>query len=88
MMEAARTRSEVRASCAPFTATAGDYTISFEGLNPDSGAALIDAVTLNDVLVANGSFEAPALTGTDFESYNPTGANWTFAGEAGVARAG
>ena len=72
----------------PFTATAGNYTISFEGLDAGpNNVALIDAVSLNDVLVANGSFETPPLVGVT-EIYNPTNATWSFEGNAGIAGAG
>ncbi len=73
---------------AAFSATAGNYTIRFEGLEAAMGSAvLIDEVRLNNVLVGNGSFETPEPLGDEGEVYNPAGASWTFEGDAGVARA-
>ena len=46
---------------APITLPAGNYTLSFEGLNPNGGdnTAFLDAVTLNGTLVPSGGFESP-----------------------------
>jgi YD repeat-containing protein len=47
----------------PLSLVGGEYILSFEGLNPNGGGntAFVDAVTLNDTLVGNGSFEVPDL---------------------------
>ena len=48
---------------APFTLPTGSYTLTFEGLisNGDD-LAIIDSVTLNSTLVANGNFEDPDVS--------------------------
>ena len=69
---------------APFVAPAGNYTISFEGLSAvASDVALIDGVTLNNLVVPNGSFETPVVGANAVP--NPANATWTFEGEAGIA---
>jgi hypothetical protein len=74
-------------STSTFTLTSGTHTITFQGVDSAGGdnTAFIDAVNLAPVapLVANGGFESPAL-GTGFQ-YRPTGAIWTFTGNAGEA---
>ncbi len=68
---------------------AGAYTITLQGLNPNGGdnTMLVDSVMLNNVLVANGSFESPIVGFGNYQD-NPTGAAWSFAGTAGVAANG
>ena len=74
-------------STSTFTLTSGTHTITFQGLDSAGGdsTALIDAVNLVPVapVVANGGFESPGL-GNGFQ-YRPTGAVWTFSGNAGEA---
>ncbi len=66
--------------------TAGTYTLSIAGLNPNGGTntGLVDAVKLN-TLVSNGGFETPVLTGGQ-TVWNPSGAIWTFSATSGVTR--
>ena len=72
-------------STSTFILTAGTHTISFQGVDSAGGdnTAFIDAVNLAPVApsIANAGFEAPAL-GNGFQ-YRPSGASWTFSGNAG-----
>lgn len=70
-----------------FTLSSGTYTLTIQGLNPNGGdnTMFVDAVKLNGTLVPNGGFETP-VTGSYI--YNPTGASWSFVGNAGVATNG
>lgn len=75
-------------STAPFTlAASGNYTLVFQGLGSagDSNTVLLDAVTLNDAAVSNGSFESPTVS--DYEEA-PTDTSWSFVGHAGIAANG
>jgi RHS repeat-associated protein len=75
-------------STSSFNLLTGGYALKFEGLNPNGGVntAFIDAVMLNNTLIANGSFENPQLNEDEIA---PVGdANWTYAGNAGIAIAG
>jgi RHS repeat-associated protein len=73
----------------PFSLVGGEYMLSFEGLNPNGGdnTAFVDAVTLNNMLVANGSFEVPNL-GLGHYAYRPTGGTWSFVDNSGISSNG
>ena len=72
-------------STSTFTLTPGSHTVTFQGVDSAGGdnTAFVDAVNLAPVAppIANAGFESPAL-GTGFQ-YRPTGASWTFTGNAG-----
>jgi RHS repeat-associated protein len=70
-----------------FTLSAGTYTLTIQGLNPNGGdnTMFIDAVKLNATLVTNGGFETPA---TSSFIYRPSGATWSFVGNSGVSKNG
>jgi YD repeat-containing protein len=72
---------------APFTVPSGNYTLLFQGLNANGGenAALIDAITLDGVLIPNGSFESPVVA--DYQ-YRPSNTTWIYSGAAGVTANG
>ena len=75
---------------APFTLPTGSYTLTFEGLisNGDD-LAIIDSVTLNSTLVANGNFEDPDVSqSSGGYEYQPSGATWSFTGYTGIASNG
>jgi len=67
-----------------FTLSAGTYTLTIQGLNPNGGdnTMFMDAVKLNGTLVPNGGFETPGV-GSGY-TYNPTGASWSFVSSSGV----
>jgi O-glycosyl hydrolase len=77
----------------PFTLTSGAHTISFLGLDTQTGdnTVLIDNVQLVAATTAPGQpmdagFESPAVGSGNFGAfvYNPTNTGWTFANDAGV----
>src|SRR5205807_10316414 len=53
--------------------------------NGSFGAAWVFAISSNTL--ANGSFETPVLAGGTYQ-YLPSGATWTFSGNAGIQRNG
>ncbi|HYR21483.1 MAG TPA: RHS repeat-associated core domain-containing protein [Chthoniobacterales bacterium] len=68
--------------------TAGTYTLTITGLNPNGGTnmALVDAIKLNTVLISNGGFETPVLVSGQYV-FNPTNATpWTFTATTGITR--
>ncbi|MFZ3374121.1 MAG: RHS repeat-associated core domain-containing protein, partial [Chthoniobacterales bacterium] len=71
----------------PFLLAAGTYTLKFEGLDPNGGdnTAFVDAVTLNNTLVANGSFESPT---TGNYVYDRPDSTWSYQGDAGLVHNG
>jgi RHS repeat-associated protein len=73
----------------PLSLLGGQYLLSFEGLNPNGGdnTAFVDAVTLNNALVGNGSFEVPALQYGQFVP-EPPNATWSFVVSSGVSSNG
>jgi RHS repeat-associated protein len=72
-----------------FTLSSGTYTLTIQGLNPNGGdnTMFVDAVALNGTLVPNGGFETPNL-GSGGYAYGPSGATWTFQGNAGMSNNG
>jgi RHS repeat-associated protein len=72
---------------APFTLPSGGYSLTLQGLNPNGGdnTVLVDSVTLNSTLVANGSFESPIVT--DYQT-DPSDTAWSYTGTAGIAANG
>ena len=79
---------------ATFNVTAGNHTITVQGLAPSSGdnTAFLDNLavtkdtTTNVPTVSDAGFETVAVgTGSMAYQYNPTGSAWTFNGGAGVA---
>lgn len=64
----------------PFTVPAGSYTLLFQGVNAHQ-MMLLDAVTLNDTPVTDGSFESPAVV--DYQ-YRPSGTAWPFGDSVGI----
>lgn len=68
----------------PFDLVTGDYSLKFEGLNPNGGdnTALIDEVMLNNALVTGGGFEDPEL---EVDTIDPEGSGWNYFGSAGIA---
>lgn len=81
-----KTETYVSFSTAEFTLPLGNYALKFEGLNPNGGdnLALIDAVMLNETLVANGGFENPAM---EEDTIAPVDSDWNYFGLAGIASA-
>jgi RHS repeat-associated protein len=73
----------------PLSLLGGEYILSFEGLNPNGGdnTAFVDAVTLNDTLVGNGSFEVPPL-GYGHYAYQPSDGTWSFGVGSGISNNG
>ena len=70
----------------------GNYTIEFEGLNPNGGdnTAFIDQVQAAPApIIANSGFEfeTPALAAGAYK-YDPAGATWAFSGDAGTSANG
>ncbi len=65
---------------------AGDYTLSFEGINPNGGdnTAFVDAVELNSTPVSNGSFESPVIGYPGYQ-FNPPDSTWSFQGTTGIS---
>lgn len=77
-------------STANFSVSAGTYSLTLQGLNPNGGdnTALLDAVKLlknTNNFVTNGGFETPGLAAGTYQ-YNPSGATWLFSGTAGISR--
>nr|MBA3949971.1 DUF642 domain-containing protein [Acidobacteriota bacterium] len=68
---------------ASFTATASSHVVRFVGRDSAGGdnTVFIDRVRIESA-IANHGFESPSV-GT--YRYNPAGAGWTFAGNAGIA---
>jgi len=83
-MTARAPNSSYTAYSSSFTLSAGTYTLTIQGLNPNGGdnTMFVDAVKLNGTLVPNGGFETPSV-GSGY-TYNPTGASWSFVGNSGV----
>ena len=67
-----------------FTVPSGNYTLLFQGLNTNGGenTALVDAVTLDDELIPNGSFESPLVE--DYQ-YQPIDTAWSYGGSPPTA---
>lgn len=70
---------------APFNLSAGTHTIRFEATNNvGDNTTFIDNIALTSSQgLGNASFELPTLAGGTY-AYNPTGATWTFTGNAGI----
>ena len=74
---------------APLALLAGDYTITFEGLNGGDDLVLIDGVTLTGSSLPNEGFEEPDVSASPGSyEYGPSGATWSFDGQAGIAAKG
>ena len=69
-----------------FTVTAGAHTIELLGLAPSTAdsTAFIDTVAVESPLIADGSFETPALASGTWQ-FSPAGSPWQFAGTAGIS---
>jgi RHS repeat-associated protein len=74
----------------PVTLPSGDYTLRFEGLEDSAPAiSLIDSVSLSNVLLGNGDFESPDVSGErGAYEYNPSDSFWTYYKKAGIASNG
>ena len=75
----------------PFTIAGGNYTLIFQGLNPNGGynVILLDAVMLTDSLVPNGSFESPVLNDGAVAYGGGGDTIWNYtANNTGIATAG
>jgi RHS repeat-associated protein len=72
---------------APVTLSQGNYTIRFEGLDPNGtgNIMLLDQAALNGVLVPDGGFENPVVHQAEF---NPSETAWTYDGASGVTANG
>jgi RHS repeat-associated protein len=81
-------RSYVATTFPTVSLTAGTYTLTITGLNPNGGTnmALVDAIKLNSVLISNGGFETPVLASGQYV-FNPSNATpWTFTATTGITR--
>ncbi|HEX4630476.1 MAG TPA: RHS repeat-associated core domain-containing protein [Chthoniobacterales bacterium] len=72
---------------APVTLSQGNYTIRFQGLDPNGtgNIMLLDQAALNGVLVPDGGFENPVV---DQAEFNPSETAWTYDGTSGVTANG
>lgn len=77
-----------------FSLSAGSHTVSFEGLNSWGGdnTVFIDRVTISEITapapsIPNSGFEMPGVGANSFYAfaYAPSGASWTFIGNAGIS---